>query len=185
VNLADRFRMLSEFGAPRGHPVGPPNSDVEPPKEKKLKKVYLAALLTLFSSGPLLAAEGMIDVKSDFNVEETANRLEHILNEKGMTIFGRVKHSDGAANVGIELRPTELFLFGNPKVGSPLMQCQQSVAIDLPQKALIWEDSEAQVWISYNDPRYLEERHQISGCEEFLSKIEKALSGITRTAATK
>ena len=77
----------------------------------------------------------------------------------------------------------ELFLFGNPKVGSPLMKCQQSAAIDLPQKALIWEDADARVWISYNDPRYLEKRHTITGCEEVLLKIEKALAGITGSAA--
>jgi uncharacterized protein (DUF302 family) len=103
-----------------------------------MKKACLAAVLVLFPAVPVMAAEGVIDVKSAFDVEETANRLEGLLNEKGMTIFERIKHSDGAANVGIELRATELFIFGNPKVGSPLMQCQQSVAIDLPQKALIW-----------------------------------------------
>ena len=150
-----------------------------------MKQAYLAALLALFSAAPLMAADGVINVKSAFTVEETADRLERILNEKGMTIFKRIKHSEGAANAGIELRATELFIFGNPKVGSPLMQCEQSVAIDLPQKALIWEDIEAQVWISYNDPRYLEQRHEISGCEEVISKIEKALSGITGRAAAK
>ena len=100
-----------------------------------------------------------------------------------MTIFNRIKHSEGAANVGIELRKTELIIFGNPKVGSPLMKCQQSVAIDLPQKALIWEDADAKVWISYNDPGYLQKRHNIAGCEEVISKIKKALSGITKSAA--
>jgi uncharacterized protein (DUF302 family) len=83
------------------------------------------------------------------------------------------------------MRETELIIFGNPKVGSPLMKCQQSVAIDLPQKALIWEDDESKVWISYNDPRYLEKRHNISGCDEVISKIDKALSGITRAASIK
>lgn len=150
-----------------------------------MKKAYLAALILLFSAGPLMAADGVIKVKSAFSVEETADRLERILNEKGMTVFNRINHSDGAAQAGIELGATELFIFGNPKVGGPLMQCQQSVAIDLPQKALIWEDSEADVWISYNDPGYLEKRHAISGCEEVISRIAKALAGITKTAATK
>lgn len=149
-----------------------------------MKKVYLAALLVLFTATQTMAADGVINVQSAFNVEETANRLENILNEKGMTIFKRVSHSEGAANVGIDMKPTELIIFGNPKVGSPLMKCQKSVAIDLPQKALIWEDSDSQAWISYNDPRYLEQRHQISGCEQALSKIEKALSAITKAAAT-
>jgi uncharacterized protein (DUF302 family) len=80
---------------------------------------------------------------------------------------------------------TELIIFGNPKVGSPLMKCQQTVAIDLPQKALIWVDDQSKVWISYNDPRYLEKRHNISGCDEVIAKIEKALSGITKAASSK
>ncbi|MGB5447168.1 MAG: DUF302 domain-containing protein, partial [Psychromonas sp.] len=72
-----------------------------------------------------------------------------------------------------------------PKVGSPLIKCQQSVAIDLPQKALIWEDANAKVWISYNDPGYLQKRHNITGCEEVLSKVENALAGIAKSTATK
>jgi uncharacterized protein (DUF302 family) len=149
-----------------------------------MKVVILIALSLVFISTPVLAADGMINVPSTFIVEETADRMENILNEKGMTIFRRIKHSEGASKVGIELRETELIIFGNPKVGSPLMKCQQSVAIDLPQKALIWEDDKAKVWISYNDPKYLKKRHNISGCEEVISKIEKALAGITKSAST-
>lgn len=132
-----------------------------------------------------MAAEGLINVQSDFNVKETTERLESILNEKGMTIFNQINHSDAAQKVGVELRETRLVIFGNPKVGSPLMQCQQSVAVDLPQKAIIWEDDKSKVWISYNDPRYLGKRHNIIGCDEVISKVEKALSGITKAAATK
>ncbi|AKH20013.1 DUF302 domain-containing protein [Sedimenticola thiotaurini] len=150
-----------------------------------MKKVLFAAFAFIWLSAPLSAADGVINVASEFGVEETANRLEAILTKKGMTVFNRIKHSDGAAKVGIELRKTELIIFGNPKVGSPLMACQQSVAIDLPQKALIWEDGDAKVWISYNDPRYLEQRHSIVGCQETLQKVEKALAGMTRAAATR
>ena len=150
-----------------------------------MKKAILAALLIVLIAIPVAAADGVINVASTFNVKETADRMESILNDKGMTIFKRIKHSEAAGKVGIELRETELIIFGNPKVGSPLMKCQQSVAIDLPQKALIWEDDKAKVWISYNDPRYLEKRHNISGCEEVITKIEKALAGITRAASTK
>lgn len=150
-----------------------------------MKTIWLIAGLILLFSGTALAVDGMINVQSGYNVQETADRLERILKEKGMTVFNRIKHSQGAAGVGIELRDTELILFGNPKVGSPLMKCQQSVAIDLPQKALIWKDSHSKVWISYNDPRYLEKRHDIKGCEAVLSKVEKALAGITGAAAKK
>ncbi len=150
-----------------------------------MKKASISVLLVLFTVLPLMAAEGLINIPSDFSVEETTNRLENILNEKGMTIFNQINHSDAAQKVGVELRKTQLIIFGNPKVGSPLMQCQQSVAIDLPQKAIIWEDDKSKVWISYNDPRYLGKRHNIIGCDEVMNKVEKALSGITKTAATK
>ena len=102
-----------------------------------------------------------------------------------MTVFSRVKHSENAAKAGLELRETELVIFGNPKIGTLLMQCQQSVAIDLPQKALIWKDAGAKTWISYNDPRYLKKRHAIDDCQEVILKIGKALAGITKSAATK
>ncbi len=148
-----------------------------------MKRSILSLLILILTASPILAAEGLIDVSSTFNVAETATRLESILKEKGMTIFTRIQHSQSAEKVGIELRATELIVFGNPKVGSQLMKCQQSVAIDLPQKALIWEAKNAQVWISYNDPRYLAKRHDISGCDEVISKIEKALAGITKAAA--
>ena len=148
-----------------------------------MKKIILTALMIFFITVPAAASDGLVNVPSTFNVEETADRMESVLREKGMTIFNRIKHSEGAANVGIELRKTELIIFGNPKVGSPFMKCQQSVAIDLPQKALIWEDDNAKVWISYNDPRYLEKRHNIIGCEEVILKIEKALAGIAKSAS--
>lgn len=150
-----------------------------------MKRVSLLALSVLFITVPVMAADGVINVQSAFSVAESTDRLERILKEKGMTIFKRIAHSDGAANVGLKLRDTELILFGNPQVGSPLIKCQQTVAIDLPQKALIWEGEQSKVWISYNDPRYLEERHAISGCEEVILKIEKALSSIIKAASTK
>jgi len=150
-----------------------------------MKTSLLTILIVLIISAPIYAAEGMIDVESSFGVEETGDRLNNVLKEKGMTIFNRVKHSDAAKNVGVDLRETELIIFGNPKAGSRLMKCQQSVAIDLPQKALIWKDSEGKVWISYNNPRYLGKRHNITNCEEVISKIEKALAGIAEAAASK
>jgi uncharacterized protein (DUF302 family) len=145
-------------------------------------KILFIALSILSIAINVAAADGVVDVQSAFNVKDTADRMESILMEKGMTVFDRIKHSEGAGNAGIELRDTELIIFGNPKVGSPLMQCRQSVAIDLPQKALIWEDDEANVWISYNDPQYLKKRHNIAGCDQVISKIEKALAAIAKAA---
>lgn len=150
-----------------------------------MKKVIVSLVLLLLYAFPSMAANGVISVQSDFDVEETADRLENILKEKGMTVFNRIDHSEGASSVGIDLRDTVLLIFGNPKVGSPLMKCQQVAALDLPQKALIWKDAEDAVFVSYNDPNYVQMRHNISGCEEVLQKIEKALSTFTKAAATK
>ncbi len=150
-----------------------------------MKKVFFTALFILCIAIPAQAVDGVVNVESSFQVKETADRMETILKEKGMTIFNRIKHSEAASRVGIELRDTELIIFGNPKVGSPFMKCQQTVALDLPQKALIWVDDSAKVWISYNDPRYLEKRHNVTGCEAVIAKIEKALAGIVKLASQK
>jgi uncharacterized protein (DUF302 family) len=149
-----------------------------------MHKTIFALITLALAAMPAIAADGVIDVPSHYSVAETADRLENILKQNGMTVFNRLKHSEGAAKVGIELRDTQLIIFGNPKVGSPLMKCQQSVAIDLPQKALIWQDAQNKVWISYNAPRYLVQRHDISGCGEVVAKIEKALAGMTQAAAS-
>ena len=125
----------------------------------------------------------MINVKSAHSVAITADRLENILQAKGMTVFKRVNHAAGAASVGKELRPTELVIFGNPKVGTPLMQCSHSIAIDLPQKALIWEDDGGQVWLSYNDPQFLALRHDTRGCDAVLKKVAGALANFANKAS--
>jgi uncharacterized protein (DUF302 family) len=126
-------------------------------------------------------SEGVIRIKSTHSVTVTVDRLTSALKNKGMTIFKRVSHSAGAAKVGLELRPTELMIFGDPKVGSPLMQCQQLAALDLPQKALIYEDEEGQVWLAYNDPVYIANRHNISDCDDVVDKISKALKNFSTT----
>jgi uncharacterized protein (DUF302 family) len=140
----------------------------------------ITAIFFLASLG--YADNGIISVRSSHEVNATADRLENTLKQKGMTVFIRINHAAGAQKVGKKLRPTELVVFGNPKVGAPLMQCSQSTAIDLPHKALIWEDENGQVWLSYNDPHYLVERHGIKGCAEVIKKIEKALSNFANAA---
>ena len=128
------------------------------------------------------ADNGLISVKSSHDVKATADRLENVLKQKGMNVFIRINHAAGARKVGKNLRPTELVVFGNPKVGTPLMQCNQSVAIDLPQKALIWQDEKDQVWLTYNDPDYLAQRHGLDQCTEVINKVAKALSNFARAA---
>src|SRR5215472_5731203 len=107
------------------------------------------------------AGNGLIHLASKHSVEETMSRLESLFEERGVTIFARVDHSGEAAKIGLEMRPTKLLIFGSPKGGTPLMQAAPTVAIDLPLKALFWEDAEGKVWLTYNDPRYLQRRHNV------------------------
>ena len=149
----------------------------------------LIAVFALFNlvvpcfAGESLLSSSLITIKSAHNVSTTADRLENILKNKGMNIFARIDHAAGAKKVDMELLPTELVIFGNPKVGTPLMRCSQTMGIDLPQKALIWEDEKGDVWLGYNNPDYLAKRHSITGCEEVLAKVESALAKFA-TAAT-
>jgi len=149
-----------------------------------MRTLLMIVLIVFLSVASVYGENGLIITKSSHGVKETVDRLESVLQEKGMTVFIRINHAEGAKKVGLELHPTELLIFGNPKVGTPLMQCSQSAAIDLPQKALVYEDQEGQVWLTYNDPHYLANRHKITGCDEVIKKIETALKNFSN-AATK
>jgi uncharacterized protein (DUF302 family) len=110
---------------------------------------------------PQLADNGLIHLSSPHTVMETLARLETIVQAKGLTILARIDHSGDAAKTGLKMPPTKLLIFGNAKSGTPLMIASPSVAIDLPLKALVWEDDDGKVWLSYNSPTYLKERHAI------------------------
>jgi len=103
--------------------------------------------------------EGIVDKPSNLTVDQTVDALKTILQSKGITLFALVDHSGEAANVGMNMRPTKLLIFGSPKAGTPLMLAAPSIAIDLPLKILIWQDASGKVWISYNSPEYLKQRH--------------------------
>jgi len=147
-----------------------------------MRQILFVFIATFFIVSTVVAGNGLISVKSSHTVKATADRLENVLNQKGMTVFIRINHAAGAQKIGKKLRPTELVVFGNPKVGTPLMQCAQSIAIDLPQKALIWQDDKGQVWLSYNDPKYLAQRHGLTGCAEVIKKVEQALGNFAKAA---
>jgi uncharacterized protein (DUF302 family) len=104
---------------------------------------------------------GIINKSTNLSVQQALVKLQAILQAKGVTIFALIDHSGEAAKVGMEMRPTKLVIFGNPKGGTPLMLAAPSIAIDLPIKILIWEDGEGKVWLSYNSPEYLAERHNL------------------------
>lgn len=127
-------------------------------------------------------SSGVINIKSNHTVEQTITKLETALKNKGMTIFKRVSHSEGAAGVGLKLRPTEILIFGNPKIGTKLMQCEQLAGLDLPLKALVYQDSEGQVWLAYNNPDYIARRYDIKGCAEVITKMTNALSNFSKAA---
>jgi len=147
--------------------------------------ILFSFFLVLAMAAPALAVDGMISLPSPLSVNATSDRLVTLLESKGMTVFNRIDHAAAAQKAGVELRPTTLIIFGNPKVGSPLMKCSQTAAIDLPQKALISQDEKGQVWLSYNDPAYLKTRHQIQGCEEVLKKVAGALNMFATGATAK
>lgn len=108
-----------------------------------------------------LPENGIVHLTSAYTVSETMTRLEALLKTRGMAILGRVDHSGGAAKVGLKMQPTELLIFGNPKSGTPLMIAAPTLALDLPLKALVWEDDEGTVRLSFNSPEYLQQRHGI------------------------
>ena len=147
----------------------------------KLTLLALSALMTF----TVQAAEGLIKKPSAYSVTETADRFEQLVNEKKMTFFARIDHAANADNVSLSLRPTQTLIFGNPKIGTPLMQCAPSVAIDLPQKALVWQDENGQVWLGYNDPGYLKTRHGMKGCEQYLEKVKAVLSNLSNRVTSR
>ena len=106
-----------------------------------------------------MAADGLIAIASSYGPKETMNRLETEIKAKGMAVFAHIDHVAGAAEVGLSLRPTDLLIFGNAKGGTPLLQSNQTIGVDLPLKALVWEDAAGKTWLSYNDPRWLAKRH--------------------------
>jgi uncharacterized protein (DUF302 family) len=132
-----------------------------------------------------MAADGLITVPSAFGPKETMDRLEAEIRARGMTVFARIDHAAGAAQAGLPLRPTELLIFGNAKGGTPLMQSRQTIGIDLPLKALVWQDASAKTWLSYNDPAWLAKRHGLGHeVETVVSAMAVALSAVARTATS-
>ncbi|HDJ86885.1 MAG TPA: DUF302 domain-containing protein [Chromatiales bacterium] len=131
-------------------------------------RYLLIATLALFGSLSIPPAHaggnGLITLRSAHSMTRTIQRLRSALRAKGMSVFARIDHARGAGRVGLELRPTTLLIFGNPKMGTLLMECKQGVGIDLPQKMLAWRDARGRVWLTYNDPRYLAGRHHLGRC---------------------
>lgn len=145
--------------------------------------VLLVSLLALVPAMSSMADEnGMISKKSKFSVKVTLDRLENVVKKKGFKIATRWSHDKGAKGAGIALRPTELLIFGNPKVGSHFFTSNQTAGIDLPMKALAWKDEKGQVWLTYNDPAYIANRHGINDRAKIKNKMTGALNKFTNIA---
>jgi uncharacterized protein (DUF302 family) len=129
-----------------------------------------------------MAVQGLTTIKSSHAPRETMNRLETAVTAKGLTVFARIDHAEGASAVGLSLRPTEVLIFGNAKGGTPLMQAVQTVGIDLPLKALVWQDAAGDTWLSWNDPAWLAARHGVSGAEAVAGKLTAMLEDVAKTA---
>ena len=147
-----------------------------------VRTITLGCLVAVTSFNAL-AEQGVTKVTSTHAVKETADKFVSIAQENGLNVFARINHQENAAKVDMTLRPTEVLIFGNPKVGTPLMLCAQEVAIDLPQKVLVYEDVEGKTWLAYNDPMYLKQRHNMQGCDEVLNKVSGVLGNLTNAAA--
>lgn len=145
-----------------------------------MTKLLLTTSLLLALCGNAFANDnGLVTKPSKYSVAETLNRLETVVKAKGITVFLRVDHSGDAEKVGMKMRPTQLLVFGHPKAGTPVMLSAQSAAIDLPLKALAWEDEAGKVWVSYNSPAYLQKRH---GFNDELVKNVAAVGGLVDAA---
>jgi uncharacterized protein (DUF302 family) len=129
-----------------------------------------------------MTALGLTTIPSRFGPQDTMDRLEAAVKAKGMTVFARVDHAAGAAEAGLSLRPTAVLIFGNAKAGTPLMQSVQTVGIDLPLKALVWQDTSGDTWLSYNDPAWLAQRHGLAGTETVVGMMTAALDAVAKAA---
>jgi uncharacterized protein (DUF302 family) len=133
------------------------------------------------SPSPSPSGKGIVDIPSNHSVEETVEKLKGILQAKGVALFALVDHSGEAEKVGMKMPPTKLLIFGSPKAGTPLMLATPSIAIDLPLKILVWEDTARKVWVSYNSPEYLRERH---GLPENLLQNIAVVDALAHAAAS-
>ena len=130
--------------------------------------------------------DGLTICSSSYGPKETMDKLAAAVTGHGMAILARIDHASAAAKLGMELRPTELLLFGNPRAGTPLMQAAQTIGIDLPLKALVWQDEAGQCWLAYNDPTWLAKRHGANaGMDRILGAMTDALAAVAKEATTR
>ncbi|MFQ5960202.1 MAG: DUF302 domain-containing protein [Candidatus Methylomirabilales bacterium] len=147
-----------------------------------MRQAIIAVLAIIMLAPAAFAGTGLVTKKSTHSVAQTLDRLEGALKDKGIVVFARIDHAAGAKKAGMHLRPTELLIFGNPKLGTPLIESKQTIGIDLPLKVLAWEDENGQVWLTYNAPAFLVNRHGITDRAQVLKKMTGTLHKLTDVA---
>jgi uncharacterized protein (DUF302 family) len=129
-----------------------------------------------------LADDGLVTLPSAHGASETVERLKALLAQKGIQVFAHIDHAAGAEHVGLSLRPTQLLIFGNPQAGTPLMQSQQTVGLDLPLRGLVWEDGAGKVWLTYRRVEALARRHHVADRDEVVKALDDGLAALARAA---
>lgn len=147
-----------------------------------MTRITLLAMALTLAATSAQAAETLIHMKSTSDVPTTVERLAVAAEAKGFTVVARVDHAAAAAGAGMELRPTTVVIFGNPRGGTPLMQCDQRAGLDLPLKVLVWENAEGETHLSYDHPRLLGERHRMGDCAQRLEGVAGILEGLVGEA---
>jgi uncharacterized protein (DUF302 family) len=131
------------------------------------------------------AETDLVTLPSAHGATETVERLKALLAQKGIEVFAHIDHAAGAGKVGLPLRPTQVLIFGNPKAGTPLMQGRQTIGLDLPLRALVWEDGEGKVWLTYRRVEDLARRHHVTGHDEAVKALDDGLAGLARAATAR
>lgn len=147
-----------------------------------MRSILVVAFSLLFFAPAAMAEKLMVVKQSPHSVAKTLDRLTAVMQKKGLTIFARVDHAAGAKKAGLHMKPTELLIFGNPKMGTPLMLAKREIGVDLPLKALAWQDDAGKVWLGYTSPVALKARHGVSGRDEVFKKMTGALNKLTNFA---
>jgi uncharacterized protein (DUF302 family) len=154
-------------------------------RKRSLLAILFALIWLPIMEATAIAAEGLITIQSHYGPKETMQRLEAAVKAKGFSVFAHIDHSAQAAQVNLSLRPTDLLIFGNPKGGTPLMRSNQAIGIDLPLKALVWQDEKGATWLSYNDPEWIVQRHGgAGGTEDTVRAISAALKALAASATS-
>lgn len=154
-------------------------------RRRSLVAMLIALIWLPMLGSRAIAADGLITIQSHYGPKETMQRLEAAVKAKGLSVFAHIDHSTQAAQVNLSLPPTDLLIFGNPKGGTPLMRSNQTIGIDLPLKALVWQDENGATWLSYNDPEWIVQRHGgAGGTEGTVGAISAALKALAASATS-